>query len=74
MTTSHNNNSQKENKMEFSVKDDVVVLDETKANVFGKKQVITSATDSISIELSSPCKSEDPACTKRWIDSLSDCA
>ena len=60
--------------MEFKVKDDIVVVDETKTSIFENKQVTTSTTDSITIELSSPCDYKDNLCNKRWIDSLSDCA
>lgn len=60
--------------MEFKTNDDIVVVDETKAAIFNKKQTVTSTTDSVTIELSSPCTSGDIKCTTRWIDSLSDCA
>jgi hypothetical protein len=60
--------------MEFKVNDDIKVVDETQASIFGKKTVTTNTTDSITIELTTPCTSDDKDCNKRWIDSLSDCA
>jgi hypothetical protein len=60
-------NSQKEKKMEFKTKDEVVVVDETKTTVFEAKQV-----DPVY-----PCDGTGKAkteCSKRWMESLSDCA
>ena len=61
------NNSQKENKMEFKNKDEVVVVDETKTTVFEAKQM-----DPVY-----PCDGTGKTkteCSKRWMESLSDCA
>ena len=51
--------------MEFNHKDEVVIVDETKQSVFEKKQVNSTTTDSITIELKKP---------RNWIDAYSDCA
>ena len=67
MTKSHNNKSQKENKMEFPKEDKIVIVDETKEQIFGNKQ----------FQITYPCDSKDvvkPECSKRWMESLSDCA
>jgi len=53
--------------MEFKTKDEVVVVDETKTTVFEAKQV-----DPVY-----PCDGTGKAkteCSKRWMESLSDCA
>lgn len=56
--------SHKENKMEFKQKDEVVVVDEKITTVFEAKQVTPDY----------PCADKDQKCSKRWLESLSDCA
>lgn len=57
--------SHKEKKMEFKTKDEVVVVDEKVTTVFEAKQVKPSEY---------PCADKDQGCSKRWMESLSDCA
>ena len=71
MAKSLQNNSHKEKKMEFKINDDIKVIDETKASVFGDKQVTTSTTDSVKIELT---KGTPNKLSSNWIDAYSDCA
>ena len=56
--------SHKEKKMEFKTKDEVVVVDEKVTTVFEAKQVTPDY----------PCADKDQKCSKRWLESLSDCA
>jgi hypothetical protein len=51
--------------MEFKTKDEVVVVDEKVTTVFEAKQVKPSEY---------PCADKDQGCSKRWMESLSDCA
>lgn len=60
--------SHKETKMEFKTKDEVVVVEEKVATVFEAKQVKTETVSDY------PCNSKDSGCSKRWLESLSDCA
>lgn len=39
-----------------------------------KDLAIESVISSLTPEEVTPCKDQDTACTKRWIESLSDCA
>ena len=67
MTKSQITNSQKEKKMEFKTKDEVVVVDEKVTTVFEAKQV----------DPEYPCNGAGKTkteCSKRWMESLSDCA
>jgi hypothetical protein len=50
--------------MEFKQKDEVVVVDEKITTVFEAKQVTSDY----------PCNTQDKKCTKRWLESISDCA
>ena len=54
--------------MEFTQKDEVIIVDEKITTVFKAKQVKTETVDDY------PCASKDPVCSKRWLESLSDCA
>ena len=55
--------SQKENKMEFK-KDEIVIIDEKKNKMFEAKEV----------DPAYPCVEKDTKCSKRWLESLGDCA
>ena len=57
-------NNPKGKAMEFK-KEDIVIVDEKKTSVFEAEQV--KAADY-------PCKQDDKQCSKRWLESLSDCA
>ena len=60
-------NSQKEKKMEFKKKDEIVIIDEKKNTMFETKK-----DDPLY-----PCDDMGKAktqCSKRWLESLSDCA
>jgi hypothetical protein len=50
--------------MEFKQKDEVVVVDEKVTTVFEAKQIISDY----------PCAEKDTKCSRRWLESLSDCA
>ena len=66
MAKSLNNKSQKESIMEFK-KEDIVIVDEKKTNIFEKKEP----------EVAYPCDNDGVVkreCSKRWMESLSDCA
>lgn len=63
-----NNNPTRKIKMEFKQKDEVVVVDEKITTVFEAKQVKTETVSDY------PCNSKDSGCSKRWLESLSDCA
>ena len=54
--------------MEFSQKDEVIVVEEKVTTVFEAKQVKAVTVDDY------PCGPKDPVCSKRWLESLSDCA
>jgi len=54
--------------MEFKQKDELVIVDEKVTTVFEAKQVKPDTTSDY------PCISKDKACSKRWLESLSDCA
>ena len=54
--------------MEFKQKDEVVIVDEKITTVFEAKQVKAETVSDY------PCNSEDKGCSKRWLESLSDCA
>jgi hypothetical protein len=50
--------------MEFKQKDEVIIVDEKITTVFEAKQV----------DPEYPCAEKDVKCSKRWMESLSDCA
>ena len=50
--------------MEFKQKDEVIVVDEKITTVFEAKHV----------DPEYPCAEKDVKCSKRWMESLSDCA
>jgi hypothetical protein len=54
--------------MEFKNKDEVVIVDEKVTTVFEAKQVKAEPVNDY------PCISKDKGCSKRWLESLSDCA
>ena len=54
--------------MEFKQKDEVVVVDEKITSVFEAKQVKAETVSDY------PCTATDKGCSKRWLESLSDCA
>ena len=54
--------------MEFIQKDEVIVVEEKITTVFEAKQVKTETVNDY------PCGPKDPVCSKRWLESLSDCA
>jgi len=54
--------------MEFKQKDEVVIVDEKITTVFEAKQVKAEPVSDY------PCVSKDKGCSKRWLESLSDCA
>lgn len=54
--------------MEFKQKDEVVVVDEKITTVFEAAQVKAEPVSDY------PCTSKDKGCSKRWLESLSDCA
>ena len=56
--------SQKEKKMEFKNKDEIVIIDEKKSKMFEAKKV----------DPAYPCAEKDVTCSKRWLESLGDCA
>ena len=62
------NNNPKGKAMEFKQKDEVVVVDEKITTVFEAKQVKTETVSDY------PCTATDKGCSKRWLESLSDCA
>ena len=54
--------------MEFKQKDEVIIVDEKITTVFEAKQVKAAPANDY------PCGPKDPVCSKRWLESLSDCA
>ena len=54
--------------MEFSQKDEVIVVEEKVTTVFEAKQVKAEPANDY------PCGPKDSVCSKRWLESLSDCA
>jgi hypothetical protein len=54
--------------MEFTQKDEVIIVDEKITTVFEAKQIKAVTVDDY------PCGPKDPVCSKRWLESLSDCA
>jgi hypothetical protein len=54
--------------MEFKQKDEVVIVDEKITTVFEAAQVKAEPVSEY------PCTSKDKGCSKRWLESLSDCA
>jgi len=56
--------SQKENKMEFKKNDEIVIIDEKKNKMFEAEK----------IDSAYPCAEKDTKCSKRWMESLGDCA
>ena len=54
--------------MEFKQKDEVIIVDEKITTVFEAKQVKAEVPNDY------PCGPKDPVCSKRWLESLSDCA
>jgi hypothetical protein len=54
--------------MEFKQTDEVVIVDEKITSVFKAKQVKAELVNDY------PCGPKDPICSKRWLESLSDCA
>jgi len=62
------NNNPKGKAMEFKQKDEVIVVDEKITTVFEAKQVKAETAEDY------PCPSKDKECSKRWMESLSDCA
>ena len=54
--------------MEFKQKDEVIIVDEKITTVFEAKQVKTEIVNDY------PCGPKDSVCSKRWLESLSDCA
>ena len=50
--------------MEFKNKDEIVIIDEKKSKMFEAKKV----------DLAYPCAEKDVTCSKRWLESLGDCA
>lgn len=51
--------------MEFKNKDEIIIIDEKKNTMFEAKKVKSSEY---------PCDDNDQICSKRWLESLSDCA
>ena len=54
--------------MEFIQKDEVIVVDEKVTTVTEATQVKAETVNDY------PCGPKDPVCSKRWLESLSDCA
>jgi hypothetical protein len=54
--------------MEFKQNDELVIVDEKVTTVFKAKQINPEIVSDY------PCGPKDPVCSKRWLESLSDCA
>ena len=50
--------------MEFKKNDEIIIIDEKKNKMFEAKEV----------DPAYPCVEKDSKCSKRWLESLGDCA
>ena len=72
MTKSQNNNNPQGKAMEFPQKEDIVIVDEKKTNVFEAQQITRISVPASNPGLSVTAPSEVKI--NNWIDAYSDCA